>query len=158
MDFSFKNYQIFKLKKYLKKKDFFFLFHSAKLDLTKWTNVEQNLKKLKLSYYKPLNSTTSNSFKKSIYQNFSLIINGFVLFIDPNHKTSELNYDSTLKNLKTSFSLISVKLNNKIYSPVQLKRMKNLSYEKNMFNFHKTLDNRLKLTYVLTNKKENLSK
>ena len=159
MDFSFKNYQIFKLKKYLKKKDFFFLFQSSKFNLKKWIHIEQNLKKLKLNYYKPLNSVTVNTLKKSIYKNFNLVINGFIILIDFNYKTSQLDYDSILKSLNNSFSLISIKLNNKIYSPIQLKRMKNFSYKKNMFNFHKTLDNRLKFSYVLTtNKKKVFSK
>jgi|SRR6056300_112049 len=158
MDFNLKNYQIFKLKKYLKKNDFFLVFHSSKLNSTKWIEMEQILKKLKLNYYKPLNGTALKTFKGSIYQNFSSIIAGFVLFVNSQYKTTQQNLPEVLKSLKPSFVLISVKLNNKIYSPAQLKGMQDLSYKKNMFNFYRSLDKHLKTTYVLTNKKEDNSK
>jgi len=130
------------------------LFHSAKSNLNKWTSVEQNLKKLKLSYYKPLNGTTVKTLKTSVYQNFSAVVNGFVLFINLNHKTTGLDYNSTIKNLKSSFSLISVKLNNKIYSPVQLRGIKKLSHKQTQFVLYKTLSKHLKTSYVLTKNKK----
>ena len=153
MDFNLKDYQIFKLKKYFKNNDFFFLFHSAKLSLNQWTIIEQNLKKLKLNYYKTLNGTTLKTLKNSIYKNISSVISSFVVFINPKFKTTEFDLDLLTKNLKPSFSLISLKLNNKIYSPAQLKGVKSLSYKKNMFNLHKSLDRHLKTSYRLTNKK-----
>ena len=153
MDFNLKDYQIFKLKKYFKNNDFFLLFHSAKLNLNQWTTTEQNLKKLKLNYYKTLNGTTLKTLKNSIYQNITPVISSFVVFINPKFKTTEFDLDSLTKNLKPSFSLISLKLNNKIYSPVQLKSVKSLSYKKNMFNLHKSLDRHLKTSYKVTNKK-----
>lgn len=158
MDFNLKTYQIFKLKKYFKKNDFFLLFHSAKFNLTKWISVEQNLKNLKLNYYKPLNGTTLKTFKESIYQNYSSIIGGFILFINSDYKKTELDFLSIVKNLKPSFLLISIKLNNKIYSPSQLKGMKNLSYNKNLFNLYKSLHKHLKTSYVLTDNKKLISK
>jgi hypothetical protein len=153
MDFNLKDYQIFKLKKYFKNNDFFFLFHSAKLNLNQWTITEQNLKKLKLNYYKTLNGTTLKTLKNSIYKNITPVISSFVIFINPKFKTTEFDLDSLTKNLKPSFSLISLKLNNKIYSPVQLKGVRSLSYKKNMFNLHKSLDRHLKTSYRVTNKK-----
>ena len=153
MDFNLKDYQIFKLKKYFKNNDFFFLFHSAKLNLNQWTITEQNLKKLKLDYYKTLNGTTLKILKNSIYRNVNSIISSFVVFINPKFKTTEFDLDSLTKNLKPSFSLISLKLNNKIYSSAQLKGVKSLSYKKNMFNLHRSLDQHLKTSYRLTNKK-----
>nr|YP_009495565.1 ORF156 [Nitzschia sp. (in: diatoms)]AWQ64295.1 ORF156 [Nitzschia sp. (in: diatoms)] len=153
MDFNFKTYQIVKLKKYFKTNNLFFLFHSAKLNLTKWSLIEQNLKKLKLNYYKPLNKTTVKTFKSSIYKNFDSNIVGFILFISPNYKTMELNLQSLIKSLK-SFSFVSIKLNNKIYSVSQLKGLNDLSYKKSAFNFYKVLDKQLKTSYVLTNKKK----
>ena len=154
MDFNFKTYQIVKLKKYLKKNGLFFLFHSAKLNLTKWTLTEQNLKKLKLSYYKPLNKTTVKTFKNSIYKNFSFNIAGFIVFINSSYKTTELNLSSIIKILKPSFTLVSIKLNNKLYSTAQIKGLNDLSYNKSVFNLYKVLDKQLKTSYVLTNKKK----
>ena len=115
MDFNLKDYQIFKLKKYFKNNGFFFLFHSAKLSLNQWVTVEQELKKLKLNYYKTLNGTTLKTFEKSIYKNSSPIITNFVILIDSKFKTTEFDLERLTKDLKPSFSLISLKLNNKIY-------------------------------------------
>lgn len=154
MDFNLKNYQIVKLKKYFKNNDFFLVFQSAKLSLTKWAHTEQNLKKLKLNYYKPLNRTTVKALQSSVYKNFSSVIGGFILLINTDSKVSKLNLESIIKNLRPSFSLVSVKLNNKIYSLLQLKDLKDLSYKKNVFNLHRTLDKHLKTTYLLTNKKK----
>ena len=151
MDFNLKDYQIFKLKKYFKDNDLFFLSHSAKPDTKQWIGIEQNLKKLKLDYYKTLNSTTVHTLKDSIYHNNSSVISGFVVFINPRFKTTRLEMPSLSKSLTPSFSIISLKLNNKIYSPAQLKGFKDLSYKKNIFNLHKSLDNHLKTSYRLTN-------
>ena len=153
MDFKFKTYQKVKLKKFFKNNGLFLLFHSAKLNLTKWMFIEQNLKKLKLNYYKPLNKTTAKTLKNSIYKNFSSNIAGFVLFINPSSKSTELNLPFILKSLKPSFTLVSIKLNNKIYTTTQLKGLNDLFYKKSAFNLYKVLDKQLKTSYVLTNKK-----
>ena len=153
MDFNSKDYQSVKLKKIFKTNDFFFLFHSAKLDLNQWIQIEQNLKKLKLNYSKALNGTTFKLFKSSIYKNLSPIIGGFVLFIGSDFKTTELRLTSIKKELKPSFELISVKLNNKLYSTSQLKGLNMLSHRKNIFNLHRSLDRYLKTSYILTKKK-----
>ena len=155
MDFNSKEYQSVKLKSFFKTNGFFLWFHSAKLDLNQWTRIEQNLKKLKLNYSKALNGITLKIFKNSIYTNISPIVCSFVLFINSNFKTTELQLDSIEKDLKPSFKLISMKLNNKVYSPSQLKGLKSLSYKKNVFNLHNTLDQHLKTSYSLTKKKVN---
>lgn len=154
MDFNFKTYQIAKLKKYLKNESLFLLFNSTKLSLTKWTFTEQNLKKLKLDYSKFLNKTTVKTFKNSIYKNFSSNIVGFILFVNSNQKHIELNLTSLAKILKSSFTLISIKLNNKIYSTSQIKGLSDLSYNKSVFNLYRVLDKQLKTTYLLTSKKK----
>jgi hypothetical protein len=153
MDFNSKDYQSVKFKKFFKTNDFFFLFHSAKLDLRHWTQTEQNLKKLKLKYSKALNGSTLKLFKNSIYKNLSPIIGGFVLFLSPSFKTTELRLNSVKKELKPSFELISVKLNNKLYSTSQLKGFNTFFYKKNVFNLYRSLDRYLKTSYVLTRKK-----
>lgn len=160
MDFNTKSYQIFKLKNYFKNNDFFLLFHSAKLNSVKWLNTEQNLKKLKLGYYKPLNKTSIKTFKNSIFKNFNSSIGGFILFVNSLSKNNSLNLQVITKNLKPSFAFIGIKLNNKIYSSSQLKGMKNLSYKQNVFVLHQVLDKYLKTSYNLTNKssKNKLSK
>ena len=153
MDFNLKDYQVLKLKKYFKKNGFFLLFHSAKLSLNQWVVVEQELKKLKLNYHKTLNGTTLKTLEKSIYRNYSPVVTNFVIFVDPKFKATELDLESLRKEMKPSFSLISLKLNNKIYSPSQLKGVKTLSYKKNMFNLCRSLDEHLKTSHRLTQQK-----
>jgi hypothetical protein len=155
MDFNSKNYQSVKLKKFFKINDFFFLFHSAKLDLNQWIQTEQHLKKLKLKYSKALNGSSLKLFKNSIYKNLSPVIGGFVLFLIPNYKTTEFKLNSVNKELKPSFELISIKLNNKLYGISQLKGLNSLSHKKNVFNLHRSLERYLKTSYILT-KKNNL--
>ena len=152
MDFNSKNYQSVKLKKFYKTSDFFFLFHSAKLNLNQWTQTEQNLKKLKLKYSKVLNGTALKLFKSSIYKNLRPVICGFILFVNSNFKTTELQLNSVKKDLKHSFELISLKLNNKMYSTSQLKGLNVLSYKKNVFNLYRTFDRHLKTSYLLIKK------
>ena len=130
------------------------MFHSIKSDSTKWTRIEQNLKKLKLDYYKPLNKTTVKALKNSVYKNFNSSIAGFILFVNSRYKTAYLNLPSIIKTLKPSFTLVSLKLNNKIYSTAQLKGLEDLSYNKSVFMLYKVLDKQLKTSYVLTNKKK----
>ena len=153
MDFNSKEYQSVKLKKFLKKNNLFFLFHSAKQDLNQWIYTEQNLKKLKLKYFKPLNGMTSKLLENSIYKNLSPVIGGFILFLNANFKTTELKMKLIQKNLKPSFELVSVKLNNKMYSTSQLKGLNIFSYRPTVFNLHKSLDKHLKTSYRLTKKK-----
>ena len=153
MDFNSKDYQNVKLKNFFKTNGFFFWFHSAKLDLNQWIHTEQKLKKLKLNYSKGLNGITLKLFKNSIYKNISPIVCSFVLFINPNFKTTELRLDSIKKDLKPSFELISVKIGNKIYSTSQLKGLNDFSYKKTVFNLHKSLDRHLKTSYSVTKKK-----
>ena len=153
MDFNSKDYQNVKLKNFFKTNGFFLLFHSAKLDLNQWIHTEQNLKKLKLNYSKALNGITLKLFKKSIYKNISPIVSSFILFINSNFKTTNLQLSAIKKDLKPSFKLISVKLNNKMYSTSQLKGLDNFSYKKNVFNLYNSLDQHLKTSYVLTKKK-----
>ena len=153
MDFNSKDYQNVKLKNFFKTNGFFLWFHSAKLDLNQWIHTEQNLKKLKLNYSKALNGITLKLFKESIYKNMSPIVCSFVLFINSNFKTTELQLNSVKKDLKPSFKLIAVKLNNKIYSKSQLKGINDFSYKKSVLNLYGSLDQHLKTSYVLTKKK-----
>ena len=154
MDFNLKDYQIFKLKKYFRASELFFLSHSAKSNLERWVPIEQNLKKLKLNCHKTLNSTTTNVFKNSIFHNCSDAISSFVVFINPKFKSTKIEMVALSKGLKPTFSIVALKLNNKIYSSAQLKDFKYLSYRKNVFNLYKSLDNHLKGSYRLTNKKK----
>ena len=153
MEFNLTSYRILKVKNHLKNCDFFFFFHSAKLTSNEWVVIEQDLKKLKLKYYKVFNGTTSETMQNSVYKNFTPIVCGIVLFIEPQFKLTKLELNKINKDLKSLFALLAVKLNNRIYSVEELKNFKTFSYEQNMFNLYKFLDKSLKSTYRLTNNK-----
>jgi hypothetical protein len=153
MDFNSKNYQIFKVKKYLKKSSFFFLYHVPKLKNSQWLFVEQNLKKLMLGYYKVANSSGKVVVKNSIYSNFSNLICGIVLFVKPSQKYEVLDNVSLLKSLKHSFIKISLKLNNRIYSNSQVRNLKSFSYKQSIFDLNCSLEKYSKISYTLTAKK-----
>jgi hypothetical protein len=155
MDFNLKNYRVLKVKNYIKNCDFFFFFHSAKLKSNEWVIVEQDLKKLKLKYYKVFNGTTLKTVKNSIYTNYSSIVCGIILFIELKFKSTTFELISLKKDLKPLFALLSVKLNNKIYSIDQLKGIKTFSYKQNMFNLYQSLDRHLKTTHRLTTTEKN---
>ena len=162
MHFTLKSYQILKLKNYFKNKSLFIVFHCAKLNLKDWMKTEQKLKKLKLSYFKPLNKITVKELKNSIYSNYSSIINGSVLFVsfEAGKDSQEMvqNLNELEKSLKPLFVTVSLKLNNKLYSPQQLSKFQTFGYKENMFKFHKVLNKSLKTSYVLTKIPSNKSK
>ena len=139
MKFNLKKYQIFKLKTYLKEKDFL-IFHCAKLNLKQWVIIEQQLKKLNLKYYKPLNGVSFKILNTSTHKYFSHLINGPVLFIEYDSKFLETDLDLILKKLKPEFILIAIKLNNIIYTESCLNKLKTLNYKTNKGNLCKVMD------------------
>jgi len=150
MHFHLKMYQILKVKNYMKNHSFFFIFHSAKLRSNEWIYIEQKLKKLKLTCYKTFNGTTIKTFDNSIFENFKTMLCGIILFVKPRFKTNTINFFQLKKEFKNFFKLISIKLNNKIYSTNLLNKLNTFSYKQNVFNFYKCFDKYLKTTHILT--------
>ena len=109
MDYNLKKYQIFKTEKYFKNNNFFFIFHSSKIKLKEWIQIEQTIKKLKLKHYKIFNGTTSKIVNNSIYKNYSKVICGLVLFLKPNFKLTETKISEINKELKLLFVLATRK-------------------------------------------------
>ena len=75
----------------------------------------------------------------SIYLNLTSLINGLTSLTIINHKKS-INFKNLIK-LNNKNILIAVKLNDKIYSPVQLNKLKNFNYIENISNLHGSLKN-----------------
>lgn len=150
MNLNSKTYKIKKIKKYIKKNELFFFFNTTKLKKKDWTKIEQNLKRLKMNYYKVFNGTTLKTIKNSIYKNFANIICGVVLLIKPQFKLITVEKKLLEKETKPLFTLLSVKLNNKIYSTQQLKKLNTFSYKQNLFNLNQSLNKILKTTYVFS--------
>ena len=150
MDFNSKKYKIIKTKKYFKNNNLFFFFNSTKLKSSEWLLIEQELKKLKLKYYRILNGTALKTVGNSIFKNYSSLISGVVILIKPRLKSTLFNLNNLQKELKSLFSLVSVKLNNKIYSIKQLENFNQFSYKQNMFSFYQTLERYSKITYTIS--------
>jgi hypothetical protein len=150
MDLNSKTYKIKKIKKYVKKNELFFFFNTTKLKKKDWTKVEQNLRRLKLNYYKVFNGTTLKTVKNSIYKNFFNIVCGVVLLIKPQFKFIIIEKKLLEKETRPLFTLLSVKLNNKIYSTQQIKKLDTFSYKQNLFNLNQSLNKILKATYIFS--------
>ena len=146
MYFTLKNYQVLKLKNYFKSKSLFIVLHCAKLNLKDWIYIEQKLKELKVSYYKPLNKIVLKELKNSVYINYSFVINGFFLFIS--FDNSKKMFDIVNK-LNLLFVIICFKLTNKLYSPKQLNKFQFLFFKENVIKFYKILHKSIKSSYIL---------
>jgi hypothetical protein len=132
MEITSKLHNIAKTKTYLKKHNLFFLFNGINTNSLDWLIVEQNLKLTKFNYRKIINKNVSKSLEKSIYNNLSFALTGVLFFVEPNNNVKFLS-KKILSNKFESlfFTLLVVKLNNKLYSAKTLKNMNFLNYKDN---------------------------
>ena len=124
-----KNYKIIKIKHAVKKNSFGFFFNVINTNSDNQTILKQSLKKIKFTCYQLYNKITNKALKTSIYKNTSAI-NGITLFVKP--ETNSNTFKNIINNnLKTlPFSLLSIKLNNKIYTTIHFKNAFSLKYTK----------------------------
>lgn len=149
---TLKKYQTIKINSYIKINTFLLFFQSNKSKNISWKKNEQTLKKLKLTYYKTINKIVLRKFKNSIYKNFTTLISGVILLVTTTDKKRFEKFEKIKKTLQSNFSLISVKLNNKIYSVNELQKISYLSHTQNLFIFYQSLERFLKVNYVFCNK------
>lgn len=149
MDYTLKKYQIKKTKKYFKNNSLFFFFNFSKLKPKEWLKIEQQLQQLKLTQYKTFNGITKKIFYDSIYINYLNIITGLITLIKPNIQNNELKLTELTKKLLPLFTLLSLKLNTKVYLAAQFSKIKTLSYSKNILHLHKTLEKSTKILSIL---------
>ena len=138
MKFNIKHYKRLKIKKIFKNYHFFLLYNT--ITPTNNIKINQELKKLNLTHYKLQNTLIKQIFKNSIYKNYQPLFNGLIILVFPN---SNINLKS-LKKLNDIFTLIGIKINNKIYPINCIKSLNNLEYDKNCLNLLKTLKTSLK--------------
>lgn len=152
MKLNLKDYQISKIKQYLKKNNFVFFSIGANQKAVNWRNIEQSLYKLKLDYHKIYNNITIKIIKNSIYKNSLNIINSTFFFFKPTN-TKLLNKKFLLNGLNSIlFNLLSVKLNKKIYSISQTKNMSIFSYKTSISIMYQFLITNLKSSYIISRK------
>ena len=155
MKLNFKNYKIEKSKKHLTKNNFLLFSIGTNQNSQNWIIIEQGLYKLKLNYHKTYNNITTKIVKNSIFKNSISIINSTFFFFKPkiNNKNTiiKINIINALKSI--FFTVLSLKLNNKIYGIPKLKNISSLSYKDNVAIIYQFLLTNLKFSYKLNPKK-----
>lgn len=149
MELTAKSYKTNKIKNYIKTNHIFFLFNGNVLKSYNWIDTEQNLKDMQFEYHKILNKASIKTLDKSIYTQIKTTINGITFFIKPNLKVKSLSKQLIINNFEQLlFSLIAIKLNNKIYSNKQLKNNYSLTYQTNKLLLSQFVITKLKCYYT----------
>ena len=151
MKFELKTYKVLKIKYYLKKNKIFFFYAVTSLNLKSWLVIEQTLKKSNLNYYRLSNTLTIKTMKTSIYTNFKQILHSLTMFVNPKPNTT-LNLKKLI-NLEKVLTLLNIKLNNKMYSILQLKNLNSLDYNHIVLRIFRFFIVYLTYAFKLTQKK-----
>jgi hypothetical protein len=129
MRLNTKNYKIVKFKKYVKTNNLFIIVHGINKNTEDWIITEQELKKLDFTYYKILNKISTKIINCSIYSRIVITINGSTFFMKP--KSLILSKQTILTNLEPlMFIVLTLQLNNKVYSTKQIKSTYSIKYKK----------------------------
>jgi hypothetical protein len=127
-----KTYKLNKTKNYIKDNNLIFFFNGINKNSNNWLLTEQKLKTLKLNYYKIFNKTTIKSLKKSIYFSTVPMVYGIIFFIKPHSETQALSVKNVSNNLESLFfTVLALKLNNKVYSAKQIEKNNSFNYKEN---------------------------
>lgn len=146
---KFKNYQNIKIKNYLKNSSLLLFSNGINQNSKNQILLKQELKKLKITYYKIYNKLTIKIFKTSIYKNLAKIIYSPVFFLTLKQKNFNILTTKYLEALK--FSILGIKLNKKIYLIKQIKNIKSTNYKAGISIFYQFALIHLKLIQI-TNK------
>jgi hypothetical protein len=138
MKLQFQEYQFWKIKNYLKKNKLFFFFNSSRIKSSSWLNADQIIKKFQWNYYTVHNNSILNIIIPSIYKNNHQIICSIILLIKQNFQKTYFILQN-IDYLKPFFEPLTLKLNNKIYSIVQIKNLKPFHFIKTIETLKKVL-------------------
>ena len=157
MKLKLKNYKLLKTKNFLKKENLIFIYHSVNLNNKYWTNIEQELIKSNLTYYKVYNTLFLNSVKTSIFFSILKNINGPVLFsFIKSFNTNDISF-KTLRSINPKLCFLGLKLRKKVYTTSQIKNIKSIKFINNASSFNIILKNFIKnlliSNFLLINKK-----
>ena len=131
MKFKYKNYKLLKIKSFLKSnKNFLAIYNGINCKNSDWIKIEQKFKKNNLKCYKLKNTLIKNILKTSIFENLNFVLNGSTFFIKIPLKKNINN----LRNLTENFFLLSFIFKNKLYSNIQIEKIKNFNFN-DLFKF-----------------------
>ena len=148
MELTSKNYKINKIKNYIKTNHIFFLFNGNTLKSYDWIVTEQFFKNMHFKYYKIFNKSAIKTLNKSVYKQIKTTINGITFFIVPIQDITSLTKQLLFNNFELLFfSLIALKINNKMYSSKQLKNTRSLNYKTNKLLIYQFNITHLKFYY-----------
>lgn len=150
-----KIYKLNKNKNYIKTNNLLFFLNGTNIKSNDWIKTEQNLKNYNFNYYKIFNRSVLITLNKSIYCNIkSSIISSLILFATPEQNAKILNKKIVNKLELLNFIVLSLSLNNKIYSVITIKKINSFVYYSNKLLLYKFLVINLKKF----NKKLSISK
>lgn len=152
MDFNLKTYKHFKTKHYLNAINYFYFFHGISLTNKNWVKVEQILKTHKLNYYRILNKLMIKTLKYSIFKNLITLIHGPIILL--NSENNNLIFRE-VNEINSWISLLSLRLNNRIYSKRQIRGLNNIFYFETISKLYNSIKTFTKMPYcILKNKKQ----
>lgn len=137
MKLNTKEYQKIKTKEYLKKNRLFFFLNGVNRNSNDWRKTEQSLVAMGFMFFKSFNKITNKELKNSTFKNLKEIVNGPTFLMKPK-ATAQLSKDVLLsKFCPLLFILLAIKINNKIYPLIVLKKNQNeINYTNNALLFY----------------------
>ena len=139
-----RNYQKLKIKFYLTDNELLFFLNGNNQTRNSWLQIEQDLTKLKLTYYKVYNKLLIKSLNFSIFSNLDTLVSGPFFLIKPNQLFSKITIPLLKRFKKLLFHCLVMKINNKIHSFLQFKNFKSLTYMNNIALLYQFLLTNLK--------------
>jgi len=128
VDLNLKTYKQHQIKKKFQKLNLLFFLYNPLLNSNYGIKFEQELTDLSLKHYHITNKLIIQTIRNSIFANLTVIIHCSIILLYCN----SLLIFKQLQNIDSLF-LLSLKLNNKIYSKKQLENFKKVSYVDNIF-------------------------
>ena len=147
MNNKLKTYRLEKLKYYLKKPNLIFFIYIPNSNVKNQLKLEQKLFKNNLKLYNIKNNLTKHVINNSIYSRIDILIKGPLSIITlKNPKKININIQKLL-NFNSNISVLTIKLNKKIYSNEQIKTISTLNYKNNIKILNKTFKQLIKIPY-----------
>ncbi len=138
MNLNLKSYKLLKTKTFIENNSLVLIFN--KLDMDNRNEFSTFLNNYKS--YLIRSKLTKKILKNSVLCNLNFLINGTVVLIvlkKKKIKREDFNL-KILTGLETQLLFVGLKLNNKLYSSAQLRKVKTLDYNKNIKNLRNLLN------------------